>query len=60
MGSFYPKQKGMSLKITEELCVLTVKNDAKFEKEFSCCFKTDMRNLKSFDASTQKSQKFAF
>ena len=29
----------MSLKFTEELCVMTMKNDAKFEKELTCHFK---------------------
>ena len=36
-----------------------MKNDSKFEKELTCQFKTDMRNLTNFDLSTQKSQKFA-
>ena len=31
----------------------------KFEKERTCLFKIDMRNLTNFDPSTQKSQKFA-
>ena len=53
------KRKCMTLKFTGELCVMTIKNDAKFEKELTCQFKTDMRNLTSFDPSTQKSQKFA-
>ena len=44
------------LKFTEELCVMTVKNDAKFEEELTCRFKTDMRNLANFD-STFKSLK---
>ena len=39
--------------------VMTKKNDAKFKKEFTCRFKIDMRNLKNFDPSTQKSQKLA-
>ena len=52
-------RKGMSLKSTEELCVMTMKNDAKFEEELTCQFKIDMRNLTNFDLSTQKSQKFA-
>ena len=47
----------MSLKFTGELCVIRMKNDAKFEEEFTCQFKTDMRNLTNFDPSTQKSQK---
>ena len=47
----------MSLKFTEELCVMTMKNDAKFEEELTCQFKIDMRILMKFDSSTQKSQK---
>ena len=44
--------KSMSLKFTEELSVMTMKNDAKFEEELTCHFKTDMRNLMNFDPST--------
>ena len=50
----------MTLKFTEELCVMTMKNDAKHEEELTCHFKTEMRNLTSVDSSTQKSKKFAF
>ena len=49
----------MSLKFTEELYVMTMKNDVKFEEELTCRFKIDLRNLTNFDPSTQKSQKFA-
>ena len=49
----------MSLKTTEDLCVMTMKNDEKLEKEFTCRFKIDKRNLTNFDPSTQKFQKFA-
>ena len=35
----------MSLKFTEELCIMTMKNDARFEEEF--------------DPSTRMSQKYA-
>ena len=49
----------MSLKFTGKLFVMTMKNDAKFEEELTCQFKTDMRNLTKFDPSTRKSQKFA-
>ena len=38
---------------------MTLKNDAKFEEELTCCFKTNMWNLTNFDASTQKSKKLA-
>ena len=48
----------MSLKITGELSVMAMKNDAKFEEELTCQFKIDMRNLTNFDPSTRKSQKF--
>ena len=49
----------MSLKFTEELCVMTMKNDTKIEEELTCRLKTDMRNLTNFDPSTRKSPKFA-
>ena len=48
----------MSLKFTGELCVMRMKNDAKFEEDLTCQFKIDMRNLMNFDPSTRKSQKF--
>ena len=37
-------------KSTEELCVITLKNDAKFEEEMSFALKNDLRNLASFDS----------
>ena len=49
----------MSLKFTEELYVMTMKNDAKFEEELTCHFKIDMGSLKNFDSSTRKSIKYA-
>ena len=49
----------MSLKLTEELCVITIKNDAKFGEELTCRFKTDMTNLTNIDLSTRMSQKVA-
>ena len=49
----------MSLKFAEELCVMIMKNEAKFEEELICHFKIDTRNLTNFDSSTQKSKKFA-
>ena len=56
---FIQSRKCMSLKFTGEFCVMTMKNDGQFEKELTCQFKTDMRNLMNFDPSTRKSQKFA-
>ena len=49
----------MTLKLTEELCVMRMKNNAKFEEEWNCHFKTDMRNLTNFGSSTGKSEKTA-
>ena len=56
---FVQSRKGMTLKFAEELCVMTMKNNAKFEEELTCHFKTDIRNLTNFDSSTRKSKKFA-
>ena len=42
----------MRLKFTEELCVMTMNNDAKFEEELASRFKSDMGNLMNFDQST--------
>ena len=52
-------RKCMSLKFSGELCVIAMKNDAKFDEQLTCQLKTDMRNLTNFDSSTRKSQKFA-
>ena len=56
---FIQSRKCMSLKVTDELCVVIMKNDAKFEENLTCRFKTDMRNLTNFGLSTPKCQKFA-
>ena len=53
-------RKSMSLKFTEELCVMRMKNDTKFEEELTFRFKVDLRNLTNFDPSTWKSQKVSF
>ena len=42
----------MTLKFTEELYVMTMKNDAKTEEELTCRFKIDMKNFTNFDPST--------
>ena len=47
----------MTLKFTEELYVMTTKNDTRIKEELTCCFKIDMRNFTNFDPSTQKSKK---
>ena len=38
---------------------MTMKNDAKFDEDLTCQFKTDMRNLTNVNPSTQRYQKFA-
>ena len=58
-GTFIQSRKCMSLKFTGDLCVMTIKNHAKSEKELTCQFKIDVRNLTNFDPRTLKSQKFA-
>ena len=59
LDPFIQSRKCVSLKLKRELCIMTMKNDAKFETELPCHFKIDMRNLTNFDPSTKKSQKFA-
>ena len=39
---------------------MTMKNNAKFEEELTCHFKTDMRNLTNFNLSTQNPKKMLF
>ena len=46
----------MSLKFTEKLSIMTMKNNAQFERGFTCCFKIEMRNLTNFGPNTQMSQ----
>ena len=58
IGSFYRKQKNATLKLKGEICVVTMKNDAKFEIELTCHFKIDIRDLINLDPGTKTSQKF--
>ena len=46
----------MSLKFTEELYIMAIKNYAGFEEKLICRFKIDMKNLANFDPTTHKSQ----
>ena len=41
IGRFIQIRKFVSLKFTEELCVMEMKNDAKFKEELTCQFKID-------------------
>ena len=38
----------MRLRFTGELCVMTTKNDSKFEQELTCRFKIDMPKFDKF------------
>ena len=42
----------MRLKFTGELCVMTMKNNAKIEGRVTCQFEINMRNFTNFDPST--------
>ena len=39
---------------------MTMKNDTKFEKELTCQFKINMRNLTNFDRALENLKKFHF
>ena len=57
---FAQSRKCVTLKFTEELCVMVMKNDTKTEEELTCHFKIDTRNFTNFDPRTWKSKKFVF
>ena len=46
-GTFIQKRKIYELKFRGKLCVMTMKNNAKFEKELTCQFKIQMRSSRS-------------
>ena len=43
----------MSPKSTEELRVITLKNDAEFKEELTCALKNDMSILANFDPTLE-------
>ena len=45
LDPFIQSRKCVSLKLKGELCVMRMKNDAKFETELTCHLKIDMRNF---------------
>ena len=45
MRCFWPKYIMFELKSTQELCLMVLNIDAKFEGKLTCAFKNDMRNL---------------
>ena len=48
------------LEISEELCVMTLKGDAKFKRKLTNGLKNDLRNLVNFRASSRKSVNLNF
>ena len=54
---FALSRKCITLRFTEALCVMTMKNDTKIEEELTCHFIIDMRNFTNVDPRTQKSEK---
>ena len=59
-GPLIQSRKRMSLKFTKELCVMTMKNDAKFEEESICRFKIDMRNWQILTRALESLKHFHF
>ena len=60
MGSFCPKHKLFQLKISEELCVMTLKRVAKFKRKLACGLKNDLKNLVNLHTSSRKSENLHF
>ena len=50
----------LSKEISEELSIMTLKSDAKFEEKWALSSKNGMRNLVNFSASSCKAQNFPF
>ena len=48
------------IEISEELCVMTLKVDAKFKGTLTRGFKNDIRNLVNFHASSRKTENLHF
>ena len=58
-GPFLQSRKCMNFRFTEELYVMTMKNDTKFEEELTSHFKIGMMNLTNFDPSSSKFKKIS-
>ena len=59
-GPLIQSRKSINLKFTKELCVMTMKNDAKFEEESTCRFKIDMRNWQILTRALESLKHFHF
>ena len=57
---FLSKLFNVQLKITEELCVMTLKGDAIFKERLTVGLKNDIRNLVNFHRSSRKSEYLHF
>ena len=60
MGSFCAKYVCFSWRISEGLCVMTLKGNAKFKGKPTCGLKNDIKDLANFRASRQKSENLHF
>ena len=58
--TFVHSRKCMSIKFSDELFVMTMKNDTKFVEEMNCHFKTDMRNLTNLTETLKMLKKLLF
>ena len=54
MDCFWPKYIMFELKNTEELCLMTLKIDAKLEEKLICGFKNDIKILANFSSEADK------
>ena len=52
MSSFRPKQIMVNQKISEELCVMALKGDAKFNGKLTRGLRNDIRNMANFHGSS--------
>ena len=59
-GPVCPKHTNIWMKNTEELCLMKLKSDAKFEEKLTLGSKNDMRNLVNFNESSGKSGSLHF
>ena len=57
MGSFWPEYMFELKKSTEELFLMALNIDAKFEAGMTCAFKNDMKNLANFHQNMFESLK---
>ena len=47
----------LNQKSKEQLTVITLKNDAKFEEDMTCALKNDIKNLENFDPTLKNLKK---